>query len=125
MQSIRWSAAPAKPKVELSVVPGTTYKLQLPFAEQCCSGRGFDVLAEAHLLVDEFSPATTQGGAGNTSAGAVISAEFIGGRATADDAHRSSVRKSEPRDLGCYQQTGAHFAGANTSTRTCESACGE
>lgn len=82
MQSIRWSAAPAKVRVELAVVAGATYKLQLLFAEQCCPGRGFDVLAEGQLLVDEFNPASVQGGAANTSAGAVIAAEFVARRST-------------------------------------------
>ncbi len=47
MQGIRWSAAPARWKVELSgLVPKSTYKLQLLFYEQCCIGRGFNVVVD-------------------------------------------------------------------------------
>ena len=45
MRSIRWSAAPETPKVAVNrLVVGASYKLQLLFAEQCCAGRGFNVV---------------------------------------------------------------------------------
>ena len=77
MQGIRWSAAPARWKVELSgLIPGSTYKLQLLFYEQCCSGRGFNVVVDGNIIASNFFPNVVQGGVNNTSAGAVIAAEF-------------------------------------------------
>ncbi len=77
MQSIRWSAAPARWKVELSgLVPGGTYKVQLLFFEQSSPGRGFNVVVDDYVIATNFIPANVQGGAGTTSAGAVVSAEF-------------------------------------------------
>ncbi|MBX7106992.1 MAG: hypothetical protein K1X57_23175, partial [Gemmataceae bacterium] len=73
--AIRWSAAPNRPKIELAVIPGSTYKLQLLFAEQCCAGRGFDILVDGNTVAENFIPAEIQGGANNTSMGAVLSAE--------------------------------------------------
>ena len=77
MQSIRWSAAPARPKIELTVVPGTTYKLQLLVAEQCCAGRGYNIVVDGTVLTNDFIPANIQGGAGMTSQGAVFSTELL------------------------------------------------
>lgn len=78
MQSIRWSAAPATPTVDLDgLTVGKAYKLQLLFAEQCCANRGFDVEVEGRLYADEFNPSITQGGAGNTTRGAVVTIGFV------------------------------------------------
>ncbi|MBX3746801.1 MAG: hypothetical protein KF833_15940 [Verrucomicrobiae bacterium] len=77
LSSIRWSAAPSVWRVELSdLVPGSTYKVQLLFYEQCCDGRGFNVIADGVVLAENFMPAVLQGWAANTSAGALVSAEF-------------------------------------------------
>lgn len=78
MQSIRWSPAPEKPTVALTrLVPGATYKIQLLFAEQCCAGRGFDVLLNDQLIADEFNPAGIQGGAGVTTQGVVLTHDYV------------------------------------------------
>jgi hypothetical protein len=78
MQSIRWSAAPNKPRVELTgLVPGSKYKLQLLFVEQCCANRAFDIIADGSVLASEFNPAGVHFGSGNTFEGAVLSAELV------------------------------------------------
>jgi hypothetical protein len=83
MQSIRWSAAPQKPRVELTgLVPGSKYKLQLLFVEQCCAGRAFHIIADGAVLAEEFNPAGVHFGAGNTIEAAVFSAEFVTQRDT-------------------------------------------
>ncbi|MBI1841561.1 MAG: hypothetical protein HYR88_12010, partial [Verrucomicrobia bacterium] len=80
MISMRWSAAPDKPKIELSnLTPGASYRLQLLFGEECCN-RGFDVLVDGVLVADEFSPALVHDGKGNHSEGAVVSADFVAKR---------------------------------------------
>lgn len=75
--SIRWSQAPARWRVDLlNLVPGSTYKLQILVFEQCCGGRGFNVIGDGELLAESFQPAVVHNGAGNTAEAAVISAEF-------------------------------------------------
>jgi hypothetical protein len=55
---------------------GTTYKLQLLFNEACCD-RGFDVLIEGLLEVDNFNPGTVQlDRDGTTGDGALITFQF-------------------------------------------------
>ena len=74
-QSIRYGPTM---RVELTgLVPGSTYKLQLLFFEQCCENRGFNVLADGKVIAQDFSPPEIQGGVNNIAAGAVISAEFV------------------------------------------------
>lgn len=75
MQSIRWNTGPVQVNLA-NLVPGQTYKLQLLFAEQCCSGRGFDIRVEGLLLVNDLLPASIQGGAGNTAQGVVVTYQF-------------------------------------------------
>jgi hypothetical protein len=77
IQSIRWSESPGV-NVDLDVTPGQAYKLQLMFAENCCD-RGFDILVEGELMVDNFNVQVTQGGIANTAQGALFSAEFVAG----------------------------------------------
>ena len=78
MQSIRWSAAPNVPTVDLDgLIKGKVYKVQLLFAEGCCTGRGFDVEAEGAVKADEFNPSTIQGGSGVNSKGAVVIIGFV------------------------------------------------
>lgn len=76
MRSIRWSPrAVSGGQVRDDVVTidlanltvGSTYSLQLLFAETCCT-RGFDVAFEGTQAVDDFSPYTVQGSGLNTSA---------------------------------------------------------
>ena len=77
MQSIRWSAAPNVPTIDLDgLTKGKVYKLQLLFAEQCCS-RGFDVEVEGVLRADEFNPGVVMGGINNPRAGAVVTVTFV------------------------------------------------
>lgn len=83
MRSIRWSAAPETPKVAVDrLVVGASYKLQLLFAEQCCAGRGFNVVVNGGIIAENFIPAAIQEGAGNTSQGAVITHDFLATSAT-------------------------------------------
>jgi hypothetical protein len=74
-QSIRYGPSM---RVELAnLVPGSTYKLQLLFYEQCCAGRGFNVYADGLLVAADFSPPEIQGGVNPVSAGAVLSTELV------------------------------------------------
>lgn len=59
-----------------NLVPGSTYRLQLLFYEQCCDGRGFNIYADGDLLTQDFSPPAIQGGATIVYAGAFVSAEL-------------------------------------------------
>ncbi|MBM3846926.1 MAG: hypothetical protein FJ405_11665, partial [Verrucomicrobia bacterium] len=80
MQSIRWSAAGSViPSVTLTldVETGSTYQLQLMFAEQCCAGRAFDILLDGALVVNEYNPSIFQGGAGNRTRAAVVTHRFV------------------------------------------------
>ncbi|MCP4192872.1 MAG: PEP-CTERM sorting domain-containing protein [Planctomycetaceae bacterium] len=76
MQSIRWSAAPAEIAIELEVEAGTPYTLQLLFAESCCD-RGFDIMVEDEVAVENFNVQLTQGGINNGEAGVVYSLSVI------------------------------------------------
>lgn len=81
LSSIRWSAAPDRWRVDLlDLVPGSVYKVQLLFYEQCCSGRGFNVYGDGVVLAENFLPADWQGGAGVSGVGVVVSAEFTTAR---------------------------------------------
>jgi hypothetical protein len=73
--SIRWNTPPGV-TVDLEVDPGTPYKLQLLFAENCCD-RGFDILVEGELSVDNFNVPLTQDGIANTAQGAVFSQTLV------------------------------------------------
>ena len=76
MQSIRWSAEPAGIEVELDVEPGTPYTLQLLFAESCCD-RGFDIIVEDEVAVENFNVQLAQGGINNGLEGVVYSLSVI------------------------------------------------
>ncbi len=81
VQSIRWSAFPTDVNVDLAnLLPGRKYRLQLLFAEQCCT-RGFDIYVEGALIVAEFAPFATQAGTNTTAQGdgAVVSFDFVAG----------------------------------------------
>lgn len=67
MRSIRWNVPPGV-NVDLDVAPGT-YQLQMLFAESCCN-RGFDILVEDELAVDDFNVQELQGGINVTTQGA-------------------------------------------------------
>lgn len=73
-QSIRYQP---QWRVELSnLIPGSTYRLQLLFFEQCCAGRGFNIYVDGELVKEAFLPAEIQGGAANAAAGAVVSVDL-------------------------------------------------
>ncbi len=72
MQSIRWSAEPAEIEVTLDVEAGTNFKLQLLFAESCCD-RGFDIVVEDEVAVENFNVQLAQEGINNTAQGVVYS----------------------------------------------------
>ncbi|MBL9138329.1 MAG: hypothetical protein JNK85_20840 [Verrucomicrobiales bacterium] len=74
LQSIRHNGA-GNTVTLANLTPGHAYKLQLLFFEQCCA-RGFDVLVNGQLVVDEFAPYVVQGGINNTTAGALIAYTF-------------------------------------------------
>ncbi len=74
-QSIRYT--PQVKVVLTGLVPGTTYKLQLLYYEQCCANRGFNVYADGELLAADFVPTEVQGGVNTVYSAAVISAEFV------------------------------------------------
>lgn len=78
MQQQVWSMAGATPEVTLTLgnlIAGQTYRVQLMFAESCCS-RGFDIFQDGALMVDDFSAGALVG-INNTLASAVFSNEFI------------------------------------------------
>ena len=74
MSSIRWNNPPGV-NIDLDVVAGTEYKLQVMFAENCCD-RGFDISVEGEVLVDNFNVQATQEGIANTAQGAMFSYTF-------------------------------------------------
>lgn len=60
LQSIRWTATDDLEEVvtmDLDVVPGTQYKLQLLFGDDASGNRGFDISVEDMLLYDNFRTA--------------------------------------------------------------------
>lgn len=82
MHSIRWSAAPDVPTVDLSgLTVGSFYKLQLLFAEQTSDVRGFDIQMQGVGRLHEFVTSVPQGGVGNAARGSVVT---IGFKATSD-----------------------------------------
>ena len=57
------------------------YKLQLLFTEKCCE-RGFDILIDDEMIVENFSPQETEGGINSITTGACVSFSFISQRIT-------------------------------------------
>lgn len=81
MGSIRWSAAPAVVTVRLRVETGIDYKLQILEGENCCIGRGFNVLIEDQVVAESLMPGVLQSPGGDFAAeklvnGVVITHEF-------------------------------------------------
>ena len=63
MNSIRWSDSAGTPNVvtvRLAVTPGSEYKLQLLLGEDCCAGRGFNVIVDGATEVANLMPAVIQ-----------------------------------------------------------------
>lgn len=87
MRSIRHSGT----NVDLEVEPNAMYKLQLMFAESCCD-RGFDILVDDTLLVDNFGIQELQGASSN-SQGVVFSHTF----AAQDDVMNIVLGGKNPR----------------------------
>src|SRR5690606_2317629 len=82
MNSIRWAGAPETVVVTLAVEAGVEYKLQLLFRENCCPGRGFNVVLDGNLEVANFMPGPVQTGDGifeeqRDIMGAVITHQFV------------------------------------------------
>ena len=75
MQSIRWAGAPDTVRLQLAnLQPGKRYKLQLLFPETG-GARGFDVVVEGGIVLDEFFPGALQGPV--VTQGALVTYEFI------------------------------------------------
>jgi hypothetical protein len=80
MSSIRWNETNGHQdglSLDLDVVTGDVYKLQLLFMEGCCD-RGFDVAFEGVRTLDNFNP-NAMGANITNSRGAVITHEFTAG----------------------------------------------
>ncbi len=82
LASIRWSAAPNVVTVQLRVERGIEYKLQILQGEQCCPGRGFNILLNGETLAEDFLPGVVQAPGGDfafekTVNGAVITHQFV------------------------------------------------
>jgi hypothetical protein len=73
-QSIRFG--PTMRVLLSNLVPGSLYRLQMLFYEQCCIGRGFNIYVDGELVTGDFSPPAIQGGVNNTAAGAVVSVDL-------------------------------------------------
>ncbi|MBI1375608.1 MAG: LEPR-XLL domain-containing protein, partial [Phycisphaera sp.] len=78
MQSIRWSTDPTDVVVDLNmdVVAGTEYKLQLLFAD-LSNNRGFDIYVDGALVVDNFSSSAYSGSSSTPTASTVVTHTFI------------------------------------------------
>jgi hypothetical protein len=79
-RSIRWSAqsigeAPIQINLD-NLTIGQGYKLQLLFDEGCCN-RGFDVLVEGQLVVDNLNLLSAEGGVINNGQAVVVTHEFV------------------------------------------------
>lgn len=59
-----------------NIVPGSQYRLQMLFYEQCCVTRGFNIYVDGELVAPDFSPPNIQGGANPISVGAVVSVDL-------------------------------------------------
>ena len=82
MQSIRWSWYPNPIITKLDYLEVSAwYKLQLLFTEKCCN-RGFDILIDDEIIVENFSPQETEGGINSMTTGACVSFSFISQRST-------------------------------------------
>ncbi len=79
-RSIRWSSNPAKPTVDLTVVSGTRYKLQLLFVENPGNKRGFNVVVNGQVVAPNFIPgdyvATATSSQGTKGVGVVVTHAF-------------------------------------------------
>jgi hypothetical protein len=73
-----------------NLVVGAEYKIQLLFGESG-SARGFDVLVNGKLVVDEFAPFITMGGVNETAKGAVVTYNFVASSTTAEAMLRGST----------------------------------
>ena len=75
MPSIRWNVQPGV-EVDLEVEAGQAYKLQLLFAEYQWD-RGFDILIEDEVMVENFNIQKNQGGFNVTDVGVVYTKELV------------------------------------------------
>ena len=73
MHSIRWSAQPDSVNIDLALPAralGARLKVQILFAEKCCD-RGWDIVIEDEMRVDDFSARVLQDGTSVLTNGAV------------------------------------------------------
>jgi len=73
-QSIRYG--PNVRVVLANLVPGSLYRLQMFFYEQCCGNRGFNIYVDGGLVAADFSPPAVQGGPNPISMGAMVSVDL-------------------------------------------------
>lgn len=79
--------------VDLDVVPGESYKLQLLFSEGCCD-RGFDITVEDELVVDNLHLPDLQGSISN---GGVMAGFYAGTFTASDDQLNIHLGGKNPR----------------------------
>lgn len=77
MQSIRWNVPPGV-NIDLAVEEGTSYKLQMFFAEEAWD-RGFDIFMEDEEVVTDFVIHVAQGGMANREVGVSYTRELVAG----------------------------------------------
>jgi hypothetical protein len=86
MSSIRWGAAPTVVTITLKVEPGAEYKLQLLEHEDCCEGRGFNLVINGTTEVTQLQPGKVQQGpdgefgdflSTKNSVGVVVTKQFV------------------------------------------------
>jgi hypothetical protein len=74
MQSIRYGGTI---KILLdNLTPGSTYRLQMLFFEQCCGNRGFNIYVDGELVTADFSPPNIQGAPNQVDSGAMVSVDL-------------------------------------------------
>ena len=82
MHSIRWENfgdGVDTVNIDLDVVPGTSYKLQLLFAEGCDCDRGFDILIDGERVADDYNPYRQQGSVVDPTTLVVFTRHFTAG----------------------------------------------
>lgn len=82
MNSIRWAGAPVVVTVQLAVEQNVEYKLQLLFHEDCCPGRGYNIVLDGEVAVANFMPGVVQTGDGDFAElknliGSVVTHQFV------------------------------------------------
>ena len=114
LQSIRWNQPPGI-EVGLDVEPGESYKLQLMMGEGCCD-RGFDVLVEGELMVDNLIVHDLQDEGINDGTSAVaFTHEFVAGDDQVDITLGGIVFGTPDNNPILHVLTLEHLAGAGVA----------